>query len=358
MQQSLRQLIENCRCIAIIGMEKNTGKTTVLNRILSAKPALDSVAVTSIGFDGEEIDRVTGTNKPVIFVGRGTLVATAGSLLACCDTTREILACTGIHTALGEVVVFRALSDGYIRLAGPSITSQMKDLVDILRALGAKKVFIDGAAARKSSAAIDAADACILATGGALSPSIEEVANQTAFSAKLLTLPETSLPPKVLAEFEAVAQNGFDQWSESPENLCIALHEDSDPIILGSSLDDSTIDRAADNSVNCWLFFKGLLSCRFAELFLQKTRMLTGLKIVAGNGTNFFLRLEQFNEFMRRGASFEVLHSGKLKAITINPTSPAGWSLDSAKLKQKLKQLTSVPVYDVISDDIQENLHE
>ncbi len=71
---------------------------------------------------------VTGTEKPGIFVREGTLIATARDMLRLGDVTQEILVTTGIPTPLGEVVILRARSAGNVQLAGPSITSQLREV--------------------------------------------------------------------------------------------------------------------------------------------------------------------------------------------------------------------------------------
>ena len=115
--------------LAIIGMGKNAGKTTVLNHLIRAcqEGGLDrTLAVTSIGRDGEEEDLVTGGIKPRIFLNKGHLLATASDSLAACDAVLEILAMTGIHTATGEIVLARTASHGYVELAGPSLASDIR----------------------------------------------------------------------------------------------------------------------------------------------------------------------------------------------------------------------------------------
>ena len=145
-------------CIAITGMAKNTGKTSVLNRILSEETSKIR-AITSIGYDGESSDQVTGTEKPEIYVRKGSLIATADGLLPFCDFTKELLSYTGFNTPMGEAIIVRALSDGYAQIAGPSTRSQMEDTVRQLKDLGAEQIFIDGALSRKSTAAIAFSDA-------------------------------------------------------------------------------------------------------------------------------------------------------------------------------------------------------
>lgn len=338
----LNTLVERHRCIAIVGMEKNAGKTTVLNYLLEHCPSR-SIAITSIGYDGEEIDQVTGTAKPRIYVKKGTLVATAASLLTRCDITRELLKFTAIHTSMGEVIIIRALSDGFVQIAGPAIIAQMEKLLQMFNAFQAEKIFIDGAAARKSTAAINTADACILATGAAVSPDIDEIVDSTAFSATLLNLPLCK-DPNVMQLFNSSDSLTADKQDTSQ---CYAV---TDKIInLGSCLDDATALRAAQINGLKMLIFNGAFSTAFARRFLEKTKHLPGLRLVARDGTRFLLNANQFKEFQRRGAAFEVCKLANLLAITVNPVSPTGFLIDSAQLKQKLRFATGLPVYDVMS---------
>ena len=127
----------------------------------------ESIALTSIGRDGERSDLVTNTKKPEIFVYDGTIIATAEKLLFAggnlsdsgndaqkngmnSGISREILDTTGMPTPMGEVIILRACSDGFIQLAGPSMTAQLARLKKRMFELGAAKVIIDGALSRKS----------------------------------------------------------------------------------------------------------------------------------------------------------------------------------------------------------------
>ena len=118
MSAELLQLLNGVQTMSIVGMCKNAGKTTMLNWMLHHDRLRGTLGLTSIGRDGESTDVVTGTEKPGIFVREGTLIATAKDMLRLGDTTLEIMETTGIPTPLGEVVIFRARSDGNVQLAG------------------------------------------------------------------------------------------------------------------------------------------------------------------------------------------------------------------------------------------------
>ena len=143
MHDELIRRLNETKTMSIVGMCKNAGKTTMLNWLLTAGHLRGTLGLTSIGRDGESTDVVTGTEKPGIFVREGTLIATAKDMLRLGDVTKEILMTTGIPTPLGEVVIMRARSAGYVQLAGPSITTQLRSVSESFFALGAEKSVID-----------------------------------------------------------------------------------------------------------------------------------------------------------------------------------------------------------------------
>ena len=57
--------------LSVVGLGKNTGKTECLRYVMDRLYQRQKVvAVTSIGIDGEGVDRVTATPKPEIFLER------------------------------------------------------------------------------------------------------------------------------------------------------------------------------------------------------------------------------------------------------------------------------------------------
>ena len=186
MHDELIRRLNETKTMSIVGMCKNAGKTTMLNWLLTGGHLRGTLGLTSIGRDGESTDVVTGTEKPGIFVKEGTMIATAKDMLRLGDVTKEILMTTGIPTPLGEVVILRARSAGYVQLAGPSITTQLKDVSRYFFDLGADRSVIDGALGRKSLGARAVAEGVILCTGASYHMSMDKVIADTAHIAALL----------------------------------------------------------------------------------------------------------------------------------------------------------------------------
>ena len=326
----ITDLIGRASPVVLLGMCKNAGKTTALNRLIREYAAAGEhgVAMTSIGRDGESLDLVTGTEKPPIYVCEGMLCATAEELLPLCDASRELLALTELYTPLGRIVIFRARSDGFVQLAGPSIVEQLGILRAELEALGARRVLIDGALSRRSPAACASDGACVLSTGASLDRDIDRVVAETAFAEHLLTLPETASPGEALDRFTLFRGDDAVGVKEI-ETLCAELKRGSGGDVLLS----------------------GALTESQARLLLRSGAALHNLRLIALDGSRYLLKRETCQKLEALGLRFAVLRGTRLAAVTVNPVSAGGWRFDAAEFLEKMRAASPVPVLDVEAED-------
>lgn len=323
---NLLELISDAPVTVMLGMCKNAGKTTALCRLIReyAERGGTPVAMTSIGRDGESRDLVTGTDKPPIYMYEGMLAATAEELLPLCDVSREILATTGLYTSLGEVVVFRARSDGFVQLAGPGIVEQLTPLRELFAAFGAQSVLIDGALSRKSPASCAADGVCVLSTGASLHRDIDRVVAETAFAAKLLSLPELAAPG---AELDRVTLFRPDGTSEGGASIAALRREPGENTLLLS----------------------GALTEAQAKTLLQDGTKKDGLTLLVRDGSCLMLKRETYDALAYRGVRFAVLHGSRLAAVTVNAVSAGGWRFDAAEFLEKMRAAVAAPVVDVMA---------
>jgi len=190
-------IFEKYKSISIIGTAKNVGKTTTLNYMINIAKNKYKLGLTSIGRDGESKDEIFSIPKPRIYVEKGTIIATAKQCIFNSDITKEILVATNLKTPLGEILIIRALSDGFVELAGPSKNAELLKIKKILYDLNCDLVIVDGAVNRKSYAAPIITDATILATGAAFSQDIEKVVDHTSHLVNLLSL-EAEKNPQII----------------------------------------------------------------------------------------------------------------------------------------------------------------
>ncbi len=305
MLPELEKSLKEVKTMSIVGMCKNAGKTTVLNWLLHNSRRDRILGLTSIGRDGESTDVVTGTEKPSIFVPEGTMVATARDMLRLGDVTKEILMTTGIPTPLGEVVIMRARSDGYVQLAGPSITTQLRDVSKWFFELGAEQSIIDGALGRKSLGARTVAEGVILCTGASYHMNMEQVIEDTANIYRIMNLPKAAtLPPEPEEGLEA----------------CLKAHGEA---LIPGALTDSMV------------------------LPLLRSGVLRNGRLVVKDPSKVLLKADTLDKLATRQVKLEAAEAAKTLCVTINPVSAYGWKFDKDEFMEKMREAVDAPVINV-----------
>jgi len=157
--------------IGIVGTAKNTGKTTTLAALIEeAGRRRRRIGVTGIGYDGEEIDTVTGLPKPRLMLQPGTIVATSEQCLLTTSADYKVIRKTGAETALGAVVIVEILQPGLMVLAGPNTKRLLRDLIAELGTMELDALFVDGSLNR--IAAMSVVDTMVFTTGASRSVEI------------------------------------------------------------------------------------------------------------------------------------------------------------------------------------------
>lgn len=305
MSSNLIQQLQSVRSMSIVGMCKNAGKTTMLNWLLAHSGRGRVLGLTSIGRDGESTDVVTGTEKPSIFVPAGTLIATAKDMLWLGDVTKEILVSTGIPTPLGEVIIMRARSDGYVQLAGPSITTQLKSVSQTFFDLGAEQSIIDGALGRKSLGARQVAEGIVLCTGASYHMRMEKVIADTVSIYRIMNLPKAQTVP-------AAPEGTLEQ----------CLKEQGEALVTGA-LTDSMV------------------------LPLLRAGVLRKNRLVVADPSKVLLSPDTLDKMQLREVRLETAEAARTLCITVNPVSAYGWKFDKDEFRARLQEAVNVPVINV-----------
>lgn len=329
MKPLLAPLIKDASLVVFMGLCKNAGKTTAMCRLIEELEG-EPLALTSIGRDGEETDLVTGTEKPRIWVPSGTLFATARGLLPLCDATIEVLEITDTLTPLGEVAILRTLSDGYIQLGGPSSVMGLRPLVARFRALGTRRVLLDGAAGRKSLAAAGEGGCAILCVGASMGGSVAQVAAETAHTCTLFAVPQPD--SDTLKHALTETQSRFALFT--PEGNTLPLEIDGTGQPVWASLPRE----------HCVLWTAGGVTTPMVRTLAQRGAPIT---VTAPDATHFLADRTATEAFTRRGGTFLVTNKLNIAAICANPWSARGGHLPREELLTALRTCTNLPVVDV-----------
>lgn len=336
--------ISKYKTLSIIGMEKNVGKTTTLNYLIDKSKGVKTLGLTSIGRDGEDEDVVTHTHKPRIYIYSGTLVATAKNYLLDSDFTFEILETTGINTPVGEIVIVRAVSDGYVHLAGPSINAQLEYINKRLLYYGAEIAIVDGALSRKSLASPKVTEATILCTGASVDRNMNNVVNETINIINLLSLDCVEESTK-----DEEALNVFKQCKDSSVYLindCLQV----DSLNTLTALDSAReiIDNIKDDTR--YILFRGVVDSKFIESFLKNCVNSKDIKIIVQDGTKLFLDNDTYLKAKKKGLSILAMDKINIILVTVNPTSPFGYEFDKNIFIEEMRKNTTFDIKNVLED--------
>lgn len=334
----LSDKIVGYKSLSIVGLEKNTGKTECLNYILHSihKNSGKTIAVSSIGLDGETTDQLMQTAKPEISLYEGMWFVTSEKhyrekqLTAIIDETSER------NSALGKTVTARALNKGNIILAGPSDTAGIKAMIARLKKKGVDTVIVDGALSRLSAGAPTVTEAMILATGAAVSGNIPELVYRTKFIYDLICLEEVDF---ILKNSLSGIENGV--YAISKEEGMDIVHDlnIASSLLFKKNSSNEDIFRYGHH-----LFVSGIVGNKFLD-FLKLQPVPVNL--VVRDFSRIFVTPEVFYAYLKKGHTLQVLDRNNLLAICVNPQSPEGYLLDSDTLCDALRREVEVPVVDV-----------
>lgn len=328
--------IRNYRSLSIVGLEKNTGKTVCLNYILKRLHEIGvSTAVTSIGVDGEQVDSVYATAKPEIILYEGMQFITSQRHYLQRRLVSKIVNVDERRTALGQLVTAEVLCQGKALLSGAATTGILRQQIEQFKKNNVQLSIVDGALSRLSLASPTVTEAMILATGAAVSPNLQQLVSKTKFVYRLIKLEEISPALR-----QKISNISFGIWGIDSDGEVHDLGIKS-VFLLGKGEDK--LFKYGDT-----IFAAGAVSDRLLK-YLSAQPNISKCILIVQDFTKLFLSPEVYSDFTKRGGRLKVMQRSNLAAITLNPTSPQGYTLNSADACHTLSDALGCPVYDVLA---------
>lgn len=134
---------------AVTGFDKGSGKTTFLGLALPLARRAGPVAAFTIGLDGAQKAGPGGAPAAEVQVEPGDLVLTTEALARAATARFEVLEALPGRTALGRLLLGRAVRAGSVTLVGPEHFTTLAEAVARVRQEGwAASVLVDGAVSR------------------------------------------------------------------------------------------------------------------------------------------------------------------------------------------------------------------
>lgn len=331
----------NARRVALVGIAKHAGKTTVLNVLIErAELAGQRLGIVSIGVDGERNDAIMGVPKPEVHVPGGTLVASAGDVLTAGTADLSILASTGISSTLGDIYIAEVKQPGTVLLAGIRYAAQVEQVLSQMEELGAGLCLVDGAFDRMMAASPELTDGVVLATGGVVAKTVAEVAQKTRFFLQRFSLPSANEAQAKL--FDLAVEKGtlvVGGETDGKDELYVLAQESS---FTANPQTDPHWPGAEKARV---LAVPGAVTDRLLGMLEGLPR---GFTLVLSDATHFFASAEAWRKFLRRGGQVVVRKSIRVFGLTVNPHSVTGYDLPRGELLCSVREVAAgVPVQDV-----------
>ncbi len=321
----MRNTIDGVETLGIIGLSKNTGKTTSLNKIIEIYQDL-TLGLTSIGLDGESLDQVNFLPKPKIIVRPRMVIATAYECLKASLVEYEILVVTSMQTALGLVYIVRIKSEGTMVIAGPTTNHDLHELILLLKPF-VDKILVDGAFNRMTFASIKSLDAIVLATGAAYSTDMSKTIHRT---------------KHIVESFNLEKINEF--HVNSNESLIIQTNKRhlsfSDKNIYRLESIDLELNEKID-----YMYIKGAITEKVIDFFILK--QFKDFSLICDDATKLLFKDQYFDYIEKLNIKIKVIDQTPLLFVTINPWSPIGHHYDEKLFLESIQKELSVLVYNV-----------
>ncbi len=312
----------------IVGLKKNSGKTTVLNRLLETG-AEGGFGVLSVGIDGEDRDLIEDTPKPAVLLPEGTLFMTTDRMLAASDIGAAVLRFLDINTPLGELLIARVWRAGSAVIVGPSNNRQVRDSARLMQQMGARFVFVDGAFDRRTQLFGPEMPEVRCFFCAAPKPLWDEhrFVAETKHSLDLLSLPYIQLPANVMQ-----LQSGAE----------LVLLDDSFRVV--KAMDVSEVDSSDGELASAsYVLVSNALTRPVADAILK----LGVGKAIVRSGVHVFLDYKSFGRFAKRVELYQLSRI-RVVAMFVRSTRERAWALDP-KLTLSLlrKQIPQIPIFDL-----------
>lgn len=317
--------------VGVAGTAKNTGKTTTIAALMKEirKHGGLKLALSSIGYDGEELDNITGLPKPRINVWPGIIVAVAEQCLKASKIESELLYKTDIRTPLGKIIVARVRSEGLLLMAGPNKAKELSLVLELFTEQGANITIVDGALNR--IAPMVKTDGLVICTGAARNTDIRQLAEEIKIINGFFHLSVLEVPAQTAAFSNALE---IDQV----QKIIDELHQRKAVLI------------------------KGIMSQKCLEYLFDNVNDLNEKHLIFSDPIKLMLsgemgrNAEIFAGLVQKGVTLGLVKKLRLFAVTVNPYYPRyrisgghyeAAYIDHAQLYNAVKEKSKVPVYDI-----------
>ena len=309
---------------AIVGLSKNSGKTSFLNWFIKNNE-FGSVAITTTGRDGEDIDLVTNLQKPKVILPKGVYFTAFDY-----SFSKNSYSVKGIEKLPYRVIgknlwLCKSLESIETEVVGPTTLKEQEHLITVLKDYGCETIFIDGSLDRKSICLSEKIANIILVVGAATG-NINEIREQ---SEKI----------KLYEDFQKVETEKYEHITYASNDKIIDTN-----IKSVYSNETSIIDILKENPE--WIYFSGAMTEQSWQKLKNPLLSFSG-KVVFSSPLSVRIGNDELKRFIKEKSLYSRTRF-PLSAIAVNSFSPYNAHIDADLLRKEIKKIfPNKPVYDV-----------
>jgi hypothetical protein len=316
------------RMIAIIGISKNAGKTTLLNWLLQ-ETEQHLIGVITTGRDGEDIDLVTHESKPKVSLRANTVFSTFAEEIEKHAPNLEVLEKLSYIAGGRHLWLVKTTSHLLAEIVGPATAEAQAQLANHILSLGAKQVFIDGSIDRKAISLQENVDALVLVVSPAMGNE-KDIMKEVTRLYNLSKIPITQ--EKIKADFIAY-QSEKGKWQATEYKSLLGQEQEIIQFL-------TTKAGLTSIYIPCTITDKGF---PMLKVFLQQYK---GELIIRHP---FMLHISSANlNWLINNCLLTTVNAFHLKALAVNSYAANGKHISSDLLRSEMRSIIEeLPVIDV-----------
>lgn len=337
--------ISNLNALAIVGLSKNSGKTSLLNFLLSKMDTeKKSIGVLTTGRDGETKDLVFKSDKPEVMLKKGVLFSTFYQEASIQSPFIEIKGILDIETPMGNIVIAETKEDIKTQIIGPPSVYEQKYVVNFMRDAGADLIFIDGSLDRRSILLSELCDGVIYVAGASYTNKMPKIVSELEKEYNKTLIPKLS---KSL--IDADLKNNLDK------NNVIIKYKDDNEFYLDSLLGKDQLLKeklkGQQNSIKD-IFINTSFTDRIFDKVKHQLRKFKG-RLIFLNSFNILLNEDNFKLLLTHCDTYTI-NNVPLLAFGVNSFSDTGYHIDCDEFRNTLRsKYPDIPVLDIMEVPIQ-----
>jgi len=314
------------RIVAVIGVCKNAGKTTLMNWLLQQAEE-DVLGVLTTGRDGEDIDLVTHEAKPKVGLPAHSIFSTFAEEIEKHASNLAVLEKLPLKAGGRNLWLAKAKKELRVEIVGPASAEAQLKLAKHLLSLGATKVFIDGSLDRKAISLQEGLDAVVLVISPAFGDEIA-ILDEVVRLHELSTIKQSRL--KFKSDYISY-RTSQGTWKETEYKSLLSREKE---IFQHLDMEFDSLYLPCPITDKGFPIIKSFLQQYKGELILRHPYLL-------------HISLNHLN-WLKKNSQLKVISPFKLKAIAVNSYASNGKHLPSDALRTLIRQrISKLPIIDV-----------